>query len=124
MYLIDSDVLIDFLKNRKEAVCLLGKTKVGEIGTSVICIGEIMEGLAKDKLESFKKMINLFNIYDVDFKTVAKFAEIRKILRKEGNLIDNFDILIAATCLANDLTLITNNLSHFKRVLGLKIYKK
>ena len=62
-------------------------------------------------------------VYNIDLKIIVKFAEIRRKLRKNGNLIDNFDILIAATCLTNDLVLITNNLKHFERIEGLKIFK-
>lgn len=122
MYLVDSSVLIDFLKNKEYAIQLLKGLKPYERGTSTICIGEILEGLSlKKEKDKFTKLVSLITIYNVDLKTAVKFAEIRKELRKTGNLIDNFDLLIAATCLANDLTLITNNLKHFERIGGLKI---
>jgi len=124
MYLIDSDVLINFLKGKKEDIEILKKLKSHERGTSVICIGEIFEGLNEKQKSEFLKIIGLIDIYNIDLKTAAKFAEIRKELRKTGNLIDNFDLLIAATCLVNDLTLITNNLKHFERIEGLKILKR
>ena len=124
MYLIDSDVLINFLKGKEDSVEILKKLKSHERGTSVICIGEIFEGLNEKQKVEFSKIIGLIDVYNIDLKTVAKFAEIRKELRKTGNLIDNFDLLIAATCLVNDLTLITNNLKHFERIEGLKILKR
>ncbi len=125
MYLIDSNVLIDFLKNKEYAVEILKGLKHYERGTSTICVGEILEGLTlKKEKDKFARLVSLMTIYNVDLKVVVKFAEIRKKLRKDGKLIDNFDLLIAATCLANDLTLITNNLKHFERVEGLKILKR
>ncbi len=123
MYLIDSDVLIDFLKGKKEAVKILGKIKPNQRSTSIICVGEILEGLTDNKKEQFQKLLNIINIYNVDIKVVVIFAEIRKELRKNGNLIDNFDLLIAATCMAYNLILITNNLKHFVRIKGLKILR-
>lgn len=123
MYLIDSDILIDFLKAEKETVKILSKLKPHERGTCVICVGEVLEGLTEKQKGLFQKLVGLINIYNVDLKVVSEFSKIRKELRKQGNLIDNFDILIAATCLINDLTLITNNLKHFKRIKGLKIFK-
>jgi predicted nucleic acid-binding protein len=48
-------------------------------------------------------------------------AKQRAILRKDSRLIDNFDLLIAATCLHYNLTLMTNNISHFDRIEKLKI---
>lgn len=124
MYLIDTNIFIDFLKKRGDAVEILNKLKPYERGTSVVCIGELWEGLAEKKKKQFVKLIKLITVYNVDLKVVIKFAEIRKNLRIKGNLIDNLDILIAATCLANDLVLITNNLKHFERIEGLKILKK
>lgn len=121
MYLIDSDVLIDFLKNKNETVDFFSKIDRSEISTSIICVGEILEGLDKNKSEKFLKFINLINVVNIDLSVIIQFSKIRKQLRKQGNLIDNFDILIAATCLVNDLILITNNLKHFKRIENLKI---
>lgn len=124
MYLIDSDVLIYFLKNKQESVELLKKIKPNQRNTSIICIGEILEGLSENEIEKFRNFTSLLNIYEVDLKVIVKFAEIRKLLRKQGKLIDNFDLLIAATCLVYDLILITNNLSHFRRIPGLKLFEK
>ena len=125
MYLIDSNVLIDFLKGKEYVVDILKKLKPDERGTSTICVGEILEGLTFNKeKDEFSRLVSLMTIYDVNLKVVVKFAEIRKKLRENGSLIDNLDILIAATCLANDLVLITNNLKHFERIEGLKILKR
>jgi predicted nucleic acid-binding protein len=49
-------------------------------------------------------------------------AEIRAYLRRQGQLIEDFDILIAATALHHDLTLLTFNVRHFQRVPDLQIY--
>ncbi len=53
--------------------------------------------------------------------TVEKAAEIYVYLKKEGNLIEDADILMASTAIVEDLVLITNNIKHFKRVKGLRI---
>jgi tRNA(fMet)-specific endonuclease VapC len=49
------------------------------------------------------------------------FGRERGKLRKHGNIIGDFDLLIAATCLYYNLTLLTNNVRHFERVEGLLI---
>jgi tRNA(fMet)-specific endonuclease VapC len=46
---------------------------------------------------------------------------ITAFLKKEGNLIEDADILMASTAIVEDLVLITNNNKHFKRVKGLRI---
>ena len=52
---------------------------------------------------------------------MEKTAEIYVYLKKEGNLIEDADILMASTAIVEDLVLITNNIKHFKRVKGLRI---
>jgi len=37
-------------------------------------------------------------------------------LQANGQLIDNFDLLIGATAIANDLTMVTNNTRYFQRL--------
>lgn len=43
------------------------------------------------------------------------------MLRAEGRLIPDFDVVIAATALAHDLTLVTRNRRHFDRIAGLTL---
>jgi len=60
-------------------------------------------------------------ILEINQEVVYNFAKFRSGLKKRGNLIDNFDLLIAATCLCHNLTLITGNKRDFSRIEGLKI---
>ena len=54
-------------------------------------------------------------------ETARTFGKLRASLRRTGELIDNFDLLIAATCLSHGMTLLTGNIRHFKRIPGLNI---
>jgi len=54
---------------------------------------------------------------------MERFAEIRSLLRRQGQLIADFDLLIAATALYYDLTLLTYNVRHFEQIPDLKYYK-
>jgi tRNA(fMet)-specific endonuclease VapC len=45
-----------------------------------------------------------------------EYAKIKSSLRKSGNLIDDFDILIGSTAIINNLILVTNNQQHFNRI--------
>jgi len=46
---------------------------------------------------------------------------ITAFLKKDGNLIEDADILMAAIAIVEDMVLITNNTSHFTRVKGLRL---
>ena len=43
------------------------------------------------------------------------------VLKGENICYEDFDLMIASICLANDLILITNNTKHFDRIKELKI---
>ena len=50
-----------------------------------------------------------------------KFGDLKAFLEKEGKIIDDADLFIAACSIVNELTLVTNNEKHFRRIKGLKI---
>jgi len=55
-------------------------------------------------------------------KSVDIYAKEKVRLRKSGLPVhDEFDLIIGATAIANDLILVTNNVRHFNNFEGLKI---
>ncbi|MDP2720374.1 MAG: type II toxin-antitoxin system VapC family toxin [bacterium] len=124
-YLIDANIIIDHLKGKPSKVSLLQSIGSQGLCTSVISVGEILEGLVgqpkeeqrRGDLETFLKATKLL---DIDRKIVEMFARVRSNLRSRGKLIENFDILIAATALAHNLVLVTVD-KDFEKVEGLKL---
>ena len=49
------------------------------------------------------------------------FGTMKAALENEGNIIDDFDIAIAAIAVSHCTTLITANLAHFTRIQGLHV---
>jgi tRNA(fMet)-specific endonuclease VapC len=49
------------------------------------------------------------------------YAEEKARLMKSGNLIDDFDLLIGSTAVVHEMTMVTNNETHFERIKGIKI---
>lgn len=124
-YLVDTDIVISYLKGIKEAVTTLQKHQ-GELAVSVITLGELLEGIygqpkENERLKWLENFLTGVNLLDVDRISMEQFAQIRSNLRKRGLLIDNFDILIAATALAENLILITGNIKDFERIEKLQI---
>jgi tRNA(fMet)-specific endonuclease VapC len=54
---------------------------------------------------------------------VERFARQRAALRRQGQLIPDMDLLIAATALEENLTLVTRNIRHFERIPELRLYQ-
>jgi predicted nucleic acid-binding protein len=63
-----------------------------------------------------------FGVLDPTNAVALRFGELRTFLRRRGQLIENFDLIIAATALQNDLTLVTLNRRHFERIPDLQLY--
>ena len=96
------------------------------LAVSIISLAELYEGIyaaenSEKQMEGLDDFTTRIVVLEIGGETAKIFGKQRAALRKEGKLIDNFDLLIAATCLCYDLTLLTNNISHFDRVKGLKI---
>ena len=124
-YLLDTNICIYFLKGKYAL-----KDKFDEIGfdnlyISEITVAELKYGAEKSnypdknrkviqKLSSQFKQIPIFNSLDI-------FAKEKARLKKEGRPIDDFDLLIGATAIANDMILVTNNEKHFDRLMKIKI---
>jgi tRNA(fMet)-specific endonuclease VapC len=51
---------------------------------------------------------------------VVTYGEIRAILESKGQTIGPLDMLIAAHALSMNITIISNNIKEFERVLNLK----
>ena len=86
---------------------------------SVISVTEFLEGFARTA--EGERLLRAYARVDVDSKTAAQAAAIRRSLRLQGNLIGDFDILIAATALTESLPLVTRNMAEFSRIEGLEL---
>ena len=69
----------------------------------------------------FDNFLTGVTLLDITEEVCRKFGEIRNHLRLRGDLIGDFDLLIASCALVNNLVLFSNNLKHFKRIDDLRI---
>jgi len=86
-YIIDSDVMIGLLKKKHEVVEMIKNIDMSDRGTSIICIGEIMEGLDEKQAMELTKFFGSIRIYDVNLDIIFIFVELRKTLRNIQNLL-------------------------------------
>jgi tRNA(fMet)-specific endonuclease VapC len=128
-YLVDSDVLAVYLKGRQEAVDLLQQLFPDGLAISAISFGEIAEGIyygrdPKQHAAAFQQLVRGLRVLPVNRQVAARFAQLRGELRKQGQLIPDADLLIAATALRHNLILVTRNRKHFERIPGLTLYEE
>ena len=129
-YLLDSDVIIDFLKDKGPGASLLPELiDQNNLYISVVSWMEIAYGIKKiSKTTPESRQFDLLlrdlsiEILAVDVKTADRFIDLKLTLEKQGNPLSDFDLLIASATISNNLTLVTRNREHFKRIKNLKLY--
>ena len=126
-YLLDTNWLIQLLAGHKETATFHRHLHPEQIAVSYITVGEIYDvafayANPSAHLSSFRQFLAPFTLLTLNDSIMEKFAEVRSLLRRRGELISDFDILIGATALHHDLTLLTYNTRHFKRIPHLKLY--
>ena len=124
---MDTNIITAFLKNDSRVVERVSDYLefFDKLTINIISYYEILRGLKdlgnEEKLRRFDNFIQENELVLITKDTIEKAAEIYAYLKKEGNLIEDADILMASTAIVEDLVLITNNIRHFKRVKDLRI---
>ncbi len=126
-YAVDTNIISFLLrKDRKLQARVYKEVSDGEgVVIPPIAYYEIKRGLidhhATDKMRQFEQLCTIIGVDEMDVETLDMAAKIYAVLKKEGRLIEDSDILIAASCLAHDYTLVTNNTKHFEHIEDLTI---
>jgi tRNA(fMet)-specific endonuclease VapC len=92
---------------------------------SEMTLAELKFGVEKsEKKEKNKKALDNFltgvQILPI-FHSLDLYAKEKARLEKAGTPLDDFDLLIGVTSVTHDLTMVTNNTNHFKRINGIKL---
>jgi tRNA(fMet)-specific endonuclease VapC len=127
-YLVDTDWVADFLKGRRPALDLFEALGPDGLAISIITYGEIQEGILywqnrQPHEHGFRQFLRWVRVLPLTRTTMQHFARIRGDLRVRGQLIGDMDLLIAATALTHQLTLLTRNVRHFERIVGLQLHR-
>ena len=126
-YLADTDWVIGYQRGVASVVQRFESLLLHGIGLSIISVAELYDGIlgsphpagGERSLRDFLAMG--IDIVDVDAEICRIFARERVRLRAVGMLIPDFDLMIGATALRHNLTLLSNNRRHFERLPGLRI---
>jgi len=126
-YALDTNIVSYLLRGDKEIQeRIYYEVKKGE-GLIILPIVyyEVKRGLidknALVKFATFERLCSMFGIDCMDTKTLDIAANIYADRKQKGQQIEDADILIAASCVAHEYILVTNNERHFLGINGLKI---
>lgn len=99
--------------------------KLSNCAISEITLAELIFGAENSSnpkknyqlIDSFTERTRILPIYNA----IIIYAKEKVRLRKKGEVISDFDLLIGSTAISNDLIMVTENVKEFKRITDIRI---
>ena len=126
IHLLDTDSCIGVLRQKPGMVERLSQLPPTDVAVSMVTVYELFCGVEKaldptKERQKVERFVSVIAELPFDRTAAQTAARIRMDLEKQGTPIGPYDLLIAGQALANDFVLVTNNISEFQRVSGLKL---
>ena len=125
---IDTDLLIDLLRNQTQAAAFIKELERKNIvlATTAINVFELHHGAHKSQeseknLQAINVLISRLSILPLTAKAAKKAVHIYATLEQQGQPIGLRDTFIAAIALTRECSVATRNQQHFNRITGLSI---
>lgn len=134
MHLLDTDTVSRLWMGHERVVQRAAAVDDSELGITAISKAEILRGRCENllKAETAEETLKAQRRFDWSEQHLARLMTVRFDERAARQLvrlwsverlkrIGRADLLIASIALANDATLVTRNLKHFRQVPNLKV---
>jgi len=126
MYLLDTDTVIYILKGHPTVEQNLQRHPNDPVKLCAITLMELYYGAYKSQratsnLAKIRTLENSLEILPVGQEIVEIFGMEKTRLERRGTPLEDFDLVLGCCALAHNLTLVTNNVKHFKKIEGLKV---
>jgi predicted nucleic acid-binding protein len=110
--LVDTDILINFLRGREAARKYLSSLfEDSEIYCSVITVAEIHAGMKEHEREKTTELIDSLNIADINREIAEKAGKYKRDEKRQALELD--DCFIAATAFIKEAIFATGNEKHY-----------
>ncbi len=125
-YLIDTDIIIYSLRGDRNVQQWFFDNQTIPKFISAITYGELIYGAKKSahptkNIATTNRIAELFTIIDINRGIIEVFADLKTKLELAGTKIGDMDLMIAATAIYMNLSLVTNNARHFSRIEDLQV---
>ena len=130
MYLLDTDVLSNLSRRSPAAYLIVKMASIPQEQqfTSSVTAAELVYGAYRFKprtaalLERISAILsNYMPVLPFDREAAYRYGQIRADLESKGTPIGDADLRIASIALARNLTVVTGNIVHFRRVPDLPV---
>jgi len=120
-FLIDTDIIIYSLKGNQKVLDWFEAKKNLPKFISCVTYGELVYGAKKSShpeknLATVRRVAGIFPVLDLTRDIMELFGGLKAILSSQGKTLDDMDLLIAATAIHLNLSLVSNNDKHFQRI--------
>ena len=125
-YLLDTNACIKILNGDSRPLeARLRQRLPSELALCSVVKAELVCGArrsarAGENLATLRAFFSPLRSYPFDDTCVERYAIIRTDLERVGRPIGPYDMMIAATAVANDAVLVTHNTAEFSRVVDLR----
>jgi tRNA(fMet)-specific endonuclease VapC len=127
-YLVDSNIVVDHLLAVPTASALLEQLAPDGVAISIITYMEAFQGVEQSSdpdraREKFHAFLAGVLILPLSFAVAERCARLRKTLKSQNKRVNSraLDLIIAATALEYNLTLVTKNTDDFKDIPDLPL---
>ena len=121
--LLDTDIFSEILKGIDRTIvakAIAYRTIWGRYTISAITVLKVIKGLHKvqreERIQQFLARLTAVELLTLDLESATLAGRIYADLERIGQPIGRADPMIAAIALHHDLTLITGNMSHYRRI--------
>jgi tRNA(fMet)-specific endonuclease VapC len=125
IFMLDTDTVSFALRGQGRVAARILEHRPSEICISAITLAELRYGAALRQSTKLNDLIDAFiaNVAVMPFDEIGatQFGAVAAELVRRGSPIGEYDALIAAHAVALELTLVTNKVKHFSRVVGLDV---
>ena len=126
LYLLDTNVVSCMVRQPHGALAgRIASLEPDSFAISVIVAAELQYGMqrrgSKQLTDQLEAVLSAIKVVPLEPPADRHYGTIRAELERIGQSIERNDLLIAAHAKALVATLVTNNLSEFRRIPGLKV---
>jgi predicted nucleic acid-binding protein len=117
--LIDTDVMVDYLRGSRVALDFLGKN-IQRIAFSAVVVAELYAGVGNDRQkEDLDENLAAFRVIPISVE-IAKMGGLLRSRYGKSHGTSLADALLAATVLQENADLATRNVKHYPMLKGLR----
>jgi len=124
-FLIDTDICSAYLKGNRivwnRFMQFTGGLHISAITLAELNVWAQRAGAPKSRLESLQALLNDLIFLEVDVDVAQRYGHLQALLLDQGKPAPGMDLVIAATALVHNLTLVTHNTQDFINTPGLRI---